>query len=118
MTGGYVYRGAAIPALRGYYLFADYGSGTGVGDERPGGRAGRVRRASTAACRHISSFGQDARGELYIVSLRRRRVQASSPALGRPRQRSRASRRALVAASDQEPAPVTMHDAVRRCARS
>ena len=68
VTGGYVYRGAAIPALRGFYLFADFGSGRVWAKPGPGG----TRRALSGADRQItqiSSFGQDASGELYVVSL-------------------------------------------------
>jgi len=68
VTGGYVYRGAAIPALRGYYLFADFGSGRiwmmkgAAGSRlRAPGLDGRVSS--------VSSFGEDASGELYVVSL-------------------------------------------------
>ncbi len=68
VTGGYVYRGAAIPPLRGTYFYGDYCqgwvrsfrlSGTGVtlptdwASLRPGGQ--------------ITSFGEDAQGEIYIV---------------------------------------------------
>jgi glucose/arabinose dehydrogenase len=66
VTGGYVYRGAAAPALRGQYFYADYCSGkvwtlpaTGTGK-----RAGRL----VANVHTPSSFGEDAAGELYITS--------------------------------------------------
>ena len=69
VTGGYVYRGAAIPSLRGTYFYADFCNGWvrsfrlvngQVTDERewpelaPGGR--------------ITSFGEDGAGELYILT--------------------------------------------------
>jgi glucose/arabinose dehydrogenase len=68
VTGGYVYRGAAIPALRGGYLFADYcgGSLRGIvaGDD------GKVaqQRVFPVTQSAISSFGQGADGELYVLS--------------------------------------------------
>ena len=68
VTGGYVYRGAAIPALRGFYLFRRLRSRSRVGQADPSrealhpARRGRPYHA-------ISSFGEDARGELYLVSL-------------------------------------------------
>lgn len=34
VTGGFVYRGAAIPALQGKYVFGDYGSTSGASDGR------------------------------------------------------------------------------------
>jgi glucose/arabinose dehydrogenase len=68
ITGGYVYRGAAIPQLQGLYFFGDFCQGwvrsfryqAGTATEltdwptlRPGGS--------------ITSFGEDAAGELYIL---------------------------------------------------
>jgi glucose/arabinose dehydrogenase len=67
VVGGYVYRGSAIPALRGWYLFGDYC--TGRMWMKPGPRgAVRIARMSGRVT-SISSFGQDASGELYVVSL-------------------------------------------------
>jgi glucose/arabinose dehydrogenase len=68
VTGGYVYRGPSIPALRGFYLFADWGSGHVWAKMGPGG-ARRTVAGLDGQVSQISSFGQDARGELYIVSL-------------------------------------------------
>jgi len=66
VTGGYVYRGRAIPALAGRYLFADYCTGTVWGLERDaaGGRA-RVRRLLESGAT-VSSFGEGPDGELYL----------------------------------------------------
>jgi glucose/arabinose dehydrogenase len=65
VTGGYVYRGAKIPALSGYYLFGDYCSGKMWTLVRFGGawRMSALRDTSLA----ISSFGEDDDGELYLV---------------------------------------------------
>lgn len=68
VTGGYVYRGRAIPALRGFYLFADWGSGHVWAKKGPGGARSAVPGLDGQA-QQVSSFGQDARGELYVVSL-------------------------------------------------
>ena len=68
VIGGYVYRGSAIPALRGYYLFADEVSGRVW--MMKGAAGTRVLAAGLDGnVPHPSSFGQDAAGELYIVSL-------------------------------------------------
>jgi len=64
ITGGYVYRGAAIPALRGAYLFGDYCSGEIM--TLSDGRAGTPRVLLSTGLK-ISSFGQDQAGELYVV---------------------------------------------------
>jgi len=71
VTGGYVYRGSDYPALQGRYFFADYcGSwlrsfvvqnGVAVGLQDHTDASGPVTSTS--------SFGEDGRGELYIVSL-------------------------------------------------
>lgn len=65
VTGGYVYHGDAIPDLEDSYIFGDLCSGTvyaglGVGPARV-----MTELAQTDAV--ISSFGQDADGELYLV---------------------------------------------------
>ena len=65
ITGGYVYRGAAFPALRGAYLAADYCTGAAWAIRRQGDefRADRLPDFPTG----ISSFGEDDADELYIV---------------------------------------------------
>jgi glucose/arabinose dehydrogenase len=68
VTGGYVYRGPAIPALRGFYLFADFSSGRVWAKKGPGG-AQHALPGADGQVTQVSSFGQDARGELYVVSL-------------------------------------------------
>jgi hypothetical protein len=68
ITGGYVYRGASVPALRGLYLFGDYCSG-----ELFALSASANRKHSTAlrvlmqTGMRISSFGEDEGGEIYLV---------------------------------------------------
>ncbi|MEY4672907.1 MAG: hypothetical protein RL148_691 [Planctomycetota bacterium] len=76
ISGGYVYRGCAIPDLRGTYFFADYGSGAiwsfrynGIATTNFTTRTTELRPTPTTSITSISSFGQDACGELYIVSL-------------------------------------------------
>ena len=67
VTGGYVYRGTAIPSLRGFYVFADY-SGRVWAKRGPGGRRFALSGADRQLTQ-VSSFGEDASGELYVVSL-------------------------------------------------
>jgi glucose/arabinose dehydrogenase len=72
VTGGDVYRGSAIPALRGAYLYADYCTGNFWMLRMQAGQAD-VQKITTdinsGGVRDISSFGRDARGELYVLSL-------------------------------------------------
>jgi glucose/arabinose dehydrogenase len=67
ITGGYVYRGNAIPRLQGQYLYADFCSGRIWKIPSRGGRP----RLTTMSFKtsSISSFGQGSNGELYVVSL-------------------------------------------------
>ena len=68
VTGGYVYRGTAIPGLRGQYVFGDFGSGRVWAMD--GARAPRVRLpGADGQVSRLASFGEDAAGELYVVSL-------------------------------------------------
>ena len=66
VIGGYVYRGAGIPALAGSYVFGDFGAG----------KIWRLTQDSSGAWQRVlllsggpnmSSFGRDAAGELYVV---------------------------------------------------
>jgi glucose/arabinose dehydrogenase len=68
VTGGYVYRGTKIPAAVGRYFYGDYCSGTVWSLKIVGGRATGVRREPFTV-RGLSSFGQDASGELYLMSV-------------------------------------------------
>jgi glucose/arabinose dehydrogenase len=69
VVGGYVYRGASIPALVGGYVFADtYASGIRLLNAAPSGLD--VRESGvTVPGGTIVSFGQDTAGELYVMSL-------------------------------------------------
>lgn len=71
ITGGYVYRGVAVPALQGTYFYADFCAGF----------VRSFRLANGAVTEHadwtvglggpiggITSFGEDAAGELYITT--------------------------------------------------
>lgn len=66
VTGGYVYRGAAMPLLRGAYLYADYGSGY-VWAARPDATGAWHARRLLDTGFHVSSFGSDRPGELYLT---------------------------------------------------
>jgi glucose/arabinose dehydrogenase len=68
ITGGYVYRGAAVPALKGRYIYGDYCSGRIWTLQIQNGKAVGVR-AEGINVKSLSSFGVDAAGELYAVSL-------------------------------------------------
>jgi glucose/arabinose dehydrogenase len=67
ISGGYVYRGTRIPALAGAYLYSDacHGTirGTAIG---PGVEAREVDFGLDAG--PVVGFGQDADGELYVLS--------------------------------------------------
>lgn len=66
VTGGYVYRGASMPALCGVYVYGDFGSGRLWGLRYDGERITRQRLLDDTDLR-ISSFGEDDAGELYVV---------------------------------------------------
>ena len=69
VIGGYVYRGRALPRRRGRYVYGDLCSGRVWSFRIVRGRATGARREQIVVPRLLSSFGEDARGELYAVSL-------------------------------------------------
>jgi glucose/arabinose dehydrogenase len=68
VTGGYAYRGSAMPDLHSVYLFADYCSGRVWGLVRDASNAW-IRLGPVETGLRISSFGEDATGELYVVDI-------------------------------------------------
>lgn len=66
VTGGYVYRGHRYPAMRGYYLFADFGFGVFWSLIRDQSGAWQKTQL-TQQPGNFSSFGEDANGELYVA---------------------------------------------------
>jgi glucose/arabinose dehydrogenase len=66
VIGGFVYRGTAIPALVGTYVFGDLSSGHVWGLKQDSGGAW-ARSVLLDHNRTVSAFGQDAAGELYLV---------------------------------------------------
>ncbi|MEM7798118.1 MAG: PQQ-dependent sugar dehydrogenase [Chloroflexota bacterium] len=67
VTGGYVYRGSQQPALYGNYIFADYCSGT-FWRLFPNGNGSWSQAEIGRVNFLVSSFGEDASGELYVVN--------------------------------------------------
>ena len=68
VTGGYVYRGSAVPSVRGRYFYGDYCTGEIWSLRISGGRA-LDNRQEPGRIGALSSFGQGANGALYAVSL-------------------------------------------------
>ncbi len=65
VTGGYRYRGPTFPNLQGYYLYADYCTGTVWGATTDGSTWSSA--PLLASLLSVSSFGEDESGELYIA---------------------------------------------------
>jgi glucose/arabinose dehydrogenase len=69
ITGGYVYRGRAIPQLTGAYIFGDYCAAEIHGLLARDGQVVDERSLGVSvATRSLSSFGQDLDGEVYVLS--------------------------------------------------
>ncbi|AQR67641.1 glucose dehydrogenase [Janthinobacterium sp. LM6] len=68
ITGGYVYRGVALPELAGQYLYSDYCSGWLRSFSYSNGTASAVTDWGIANVGNILSFGQDGQNELYMLS--------------------------------------------------
>ena len=68
ITGGHVYRGAAVPALEGKYLYADYVSGKlfALSLDEATGRA-KSNHLIESPKMPVISFGADAAGESYFL---------------------------------------------------
>lgn len=77
VTGGYVYRGCAIPSLDGHYFYADFCTNQiwSFTYDPVGGLTQLTNRTAQLApggglsITSVSSFGEDAYGEMYICDL-------------------------------------------------
>jgi len=76
VTGGYVYRGCAMSGMQGVYFYGDYGSAfihtfQGVRGGNAQNDTDRTADLSPSTggftIDAISSFGEDARGEIYVA---------------------------------------------------
>jgi glucose/arabinose dehydrogenase len=68
ITGGYVYRGSAIPSLQGHYFYADLCGGWVRSFRDAGGTvADEASWPSLSPGGPVLSFGEDSAGELYIL---------------------------------------------------
>jgi glucose/arabinose dehydrogenase len=69
ITGGFVYRGAAIPALQGHYFYSDFCSGFVRSFRFENGTAvDQLQWPTLVPGGGVLSFGRDAAGELYLLS--------------------------------------------------
>ena len=67
ITGGYVYRGAALPALQGRYFFGDFCTGALMSLRYAKGQASDIT-TTPGSLGTLTSFGQDSTGEIYILT--------------------------------------------------
>jgi glucose/arabinose dehydrogenase len=68
ITGGYVYRGQAIPGLQGHYFYSDYCGGWLRSFRHEDGQVSERREWAVGSLGSVLSFGEDAAGELYVLS--------------------------------------------------
>ncbi|MHC5028836.1 MAG: PQQ-dependent sugar dehydrogenase [Planctomycetota bacterium] len=73
ITGGYIYRGCAIPTLDGHYFYSDYCSSSiwsltydGSSVSNFTNRTSELDPPGSLSISSVASFGEDARGELYV----------------------------------------------------
>ena len=72
ITGGYVYTGARVPALRGRYLYGDFLTGRLLAARLPDDRTKQADVKSLGKWPLLpSTFGQDADGEVYVAAFAR-----------------------------------------------
>ncbi|HEU0053865.1 MAG TPA: PQQ-dependent sugar dehydrogenase [Longimicrobium sp.] len=68
ITGGFVYRGNALPGLRGHYFYSDYCQGWIRSFRYANGQATDQRTWEVGSIGNVLSFGEDGARELYVLS--------------------------------------------------
>jgi len=76
ITGGYVYRGTALPALQGTYFYADYCQGFVRSFRLVNGVPTQLTDWTSAFAPggNITSFGEDGAGDLYVMTTQQDRL--------------------------------------------
>ncbi len=69
VIGGYVYRGSEHPSLFGKYLFGDFNNGLIRTLDHSPGEPPVVEEIAELGDRQITSFGIDAQGEVYLLTI-------------------------------------------------
>lgn len=69
ITGGFVYRGRAVSALSGAYVFSDYCQGWLRSFRRVGGRPADFTEWDVRPLGAVTTFGEDAAGELLVATM-------------------------------------------------
>jgi glucose/arabinose dehydrogenase len=68
VTGGYAYRGRALPALAGTIFYSDYCDGWLRSFRWKNGKASEATQWNVGNLGNVTSFGEDAERELYVVA--------------------------------------------------
>ena len=68
VTGGYAYRGRALPALAGTIFYSDYCSGWLRSFRWKNGKVSEQTQWNVGSLGSVTSFGEDAERELYLVA--------------------------------------------------
>jgi hypothetical protein len=68
ITGGYVVRDPGLPALAGQYVYSDFCDGHVRAAKLTPTGSSADRRLAVPRVGSVSSFGEDARGRVYVVS--------------------------------------------------
>ncbi len=68
VIGGFVYRGLAMPELAGHYFYSDYCTGFLKSFKYADGKLTEQRDWKVGEIGNVLSFGEDAAGELYILT--------------------------------------------------
>ena len=80
VTGGHVYRGERLPTLYGAYVYGDFCSGK-IWALRSDGRFVTEEMEIADTDLSISSFGEDASGEIYILTFEGHNIPVHGPQL-------------------------------------
>ena len=92
VTGGYRYRGGSLPALAGFYLYGDFGSGRVWAAEPVAGGAWTTTQVASVS--NLSTFGEDENGELYAANIGTGAIVRLTPAATDPPRLANLSTRA------------------------